>query len=215
MKILWKEWHQQKWLIIAGLLAGITLPIFEWFHNRQDNSPNNTTETGSIAILACGVLFAIILSAASTHCDLKKGTDNFWQSKPLTAHKLFITKFLTAAILLLLAFLFVQSIDFITNSRRDSFPILARTALTLTYPIALIMFSLTMFLMAIIRDTAKTVLLAIWAALLIYFLPLLTNTLQWLNIFEVMKDLSRTCPEYLRYLLFVTFAVICSASSIF
>ncbi|MBN2455279.1 MAG: hypothetical protein JXB29_01880 [Sedimentisphaerales bacterium] len=269
MQLLWKEWRQQKWLILVGSLAGITLPIFEWLNNSKFKPQINNTETGSIAVLICGVLFAIILSAASTHHDLKKGTDNFWQSRPLTTHKLFITKFLIAAILLFLAFLFVQSIDFVTHSRQDSFPTLARAALTYTYPIALIAFSLTMFLIAIMRDTAKAVLLAIWAALLIYFLPLLTNTLHWLNIFEVMDQPSMTLsiidyliwltslpenighgvsinrpawmphnfyqvidskvqvsnaknlwyiitsPEYLRYLLFVTFTAIASALCIF
>jgi len=269
MKILWKEWHQQKRLILAGSLAGITLPIFEWFNNRQFNPQINNTETGSIAVLACGALFAIILSAASSHHDLKKGIDNFWQSKPLKTRKLFITKLLLASVMIFFAFLFVQSIDFITHSRQGYFPALARAVLAYTYPIALVMFSLTIFLMVIVRDVAKTVLLAIWAALLIYFLPLLTNTLQWLNFFKVIDQPSRTpsiidyfvwltllpskidcgvsiarpawmphnfyqitdaelevnnirnlwyiviSPEYLRYLLFVTLAIITSATSIF
>jgi hypothetical protein len=58
--------------------------------------------------------------------------------------------------------------------------------------------------MVIVRDIAKTVLLAIWAALLIYFLPLLTNTLQWLNFFKVIDQPSRT-PSIIDYFVWLTF----------
>ncbi|GAG42652.1 unnamed protein product, partial [marine sediment metagenome] len=54
-------------------------------------------------------------------------------------------------------------------------------------PLALMLFSLTMFLVVVLRDNAKAVLIAIWATLLVYFLPLLIGGLGWMSVFEQLE----------------------------
>lgn len=191
MKILWKEWHQQRWLFLFGCLAGITLPIFEMFGNAKYRS-TSPTGMGGAAVMVCGALFAIILAVATTYNDSKKGLDNFWQSKPLHIWKLFAVKFILGAVVLSTSFLFVMSLDFWSEYKlHQQIDQTAWTGFCYTYPIALFLFAATMFLLVVLRDSAKTVLLAIWLALLIYFLPLLIGSLGWLNIFEQLDGSNR------------------------
>ena len=171
MRLLWKEWQQQKWIIICGLLAGIAFPAMEcllvWKLNGEFR-----TDTGSGAVVCCGALFAIILAIATMHHDIRRGVDSFWQSKPIRAWKLLTVKFLLAAFLLYLIFLAVISLDVLTHYSRSNMASFAWRAFWYTYPIALLLFALSVLLMAVTRDAAKTAFLAIWAMLLIYFLPL-------------------------------------------
>ena len=184
MKILWKEWHQQRWLFFSGCLAGISLPALECllFWTR---SHGFKTDMGGAVLSCAGALFAIVLAIATAHHDTKRGTDDFWHSKPVRLSKIFTVKILLAAVLLLLAFLLTISLDFITHYRRDrDMSFFAWQAFCYTYPIAVVLFAFTMLLVVVVRDNAKAALLAIWAGLLIYFLPLLSGSLGWMNIFE-------------------------------
>lgn len=183
MKVLWKEWQQQKWLFLVGCLAGISFPILESLLHWKKRGEFRT-DIGSAVLLVCGAIYAIILSVATTHDDTKKGVDNFWQSKPTKTGHLFVTKFLLASALLLLVFLTTISLDIITNFTPRNFPSFPWATFCYTYPISLMLFAATMFLVVIIRDTAKAVLIAIWIALMLYFLPLLIGSLEWMNIFE-------------------------------
>ncbi len=186
MMILWKEWRQQRWLFVLGCLAGITVPIFDGVASLR-HTETFRSDAGSAVVLSCGGLFAIILAIATTHYDTRKGVDDFWQSRPLKAWKLFTTKFLLAAIVLCAAFMFTLSLDFATHLERNSSAAFAWLAFCYTYPIALLLFSVAMLFVVLLRDSAKAVLLAIWAALLVYFLPLLVPWLGWMNLFEQME----------------------------
>ena len=201
MKTLWKEWHQQKWLFLVFCIAGIALPIFQvstiWFRNG-----NFRSNLGRGVVLGFGALFAILLSIATTNSDAKKGVDNFLLSKPIRVYKLFVTKIVLAAVLLLIAFLFVSSMDFVSDSKHSSVASFAWVAICYTYPIALMLFAVTMFLVVVLRDTAKAVLMAIWVALMVYFLPLLVGSLGWINIFEQL-DNTYNRPSVVRYLIWL------------
>jgi len=186
MKVLWKEWQQQKWLFLIGCLGGISFPILESFLNWK-NSGELRTDIGSAVLLVCGVLYAIILSVATTHSDTKKGIDNFWESKPAKVGRLFVTKSLLAAALLLLVFLATISLDVMTNFPPNNFASFSWVAFCYTYPISLMLFAVAMFLVVVIRDCARAVLLSIWIGLLIYFLPLLVGSMEWMNIFEQLN----------------------------
>jgi hypothetical protein len=187
MKLLWKEWQQQKWIIFSGLLAGVSFPVFEcllvWNRNGYFR-----TDTGSGVLLAGGAIFAVILAIATMHHDIRKGVDSFWQSKPVRIWKLFTVKFLLGALLLYVIFLATISLDLITHFSRDNNFSFAWAALCYTYPIGLCLFGLSMFIMVLTRDAAKTAFLAIWAGLLIYFLPLMFRGLEWMNIFERLNN---------------------------
>ena len=163
MKILWKEWQQQKWLFLFGCLAGIFVPVFEMLESGRHRGVYRTN-SGSAVVLVLGAAFAIILSVATTYADTRKGLDNFWQSKPIRIWRLFVTKFVVGALVLLIGFLFIMSLDFWSKYQlRNQIDEFAWAALCHTYPIALMLFAATMFLIVLLRDAAKTVLLAIWA----------------------------------------------------
>lgn len=187
MKTLWKEWCQQKWLFVLFCITGISFPILDVITNWPRYGKIHS-DYGSAVVVGLGVLFAIILSIATTNSDVKKGVDNFLLSRPVRVHKLFITKIVLAAVLLFIAFLFVSSLDFASASKNHRFPSFAWTAICYTYPVALMLFAVTMFLVVLLRDTAKAVLMAIWVTLMVYFLPLLVSGLEWMNIVEHLSN---------------------------
>ena len=199
MKLLAKEWQQQKWLFLIGSLAGITFPAFVMFLSWQDQSELGAGDMGLGVVLTCGALFAIILSTATTFADTRKGLDSFWQSKPIRPRQLLGVKFALGAVLLLITFVFVISLDlWRTLQKGQGINPYAWSGLCYTYPIALVMFAATMLLVVVLRDPAKAFLLAIWLALLIYFLPLLVGGLEWMNIF-VQMDSATQRPSLAQY----------------
>ena len=200
MKILLKEWHQQKWWFLFGCLAGVAFPAFECYLWCQNNQTDKIQTSFGSGIVACiGAFYAIILAIATTHHDTKKGTDDFWRSKPVHIWKLLAVKFIFGGCILFISFLFVMSLDFWSRLVHNEFPRDAWRVFCYTYPIALFMFAATMCLLVVLRDSAKTVLLAIWLALLIYFVPLLIGSLDWMNVFEQI-DNSRGRPSLLEHI---------------
>jgi len=200
MKLLWKEWQQQRWLFFGGCLAGISFPFLEcllnWRAGRQFH-----TDMGSAVVVVAGPFFALILAVAATQYDVKKGLDNFWPSRPIPIWRLFAAKFIVGSLVLLITLLLVMSLDFASkfklHHQLDQF---AWAGFYYTYPLALFLFAAAMFLLVVLRDAAKTVLLVIWLALLIYCLPLLLGSLDWMNVFEQLGD-ARHRPSLLRYFL--------------
>ncbi len=212
MMILWKEWRQQRPLFLLGCLAGIIFPVFEVLFELEPGYERGTNFGGFI-VFVFGAFFAILLAVATTYSDLQKGIDDFWQSKPLKSLRLFIVKFLLASVVLLASFLFVMSPDMITafftsyKFASDSWAVFF-----FTYPIALMMFAVAMFFTVLLRDSAKAVLMAIWVALLVYFLPLLVRQLNWLNVFEQFGDILRV--SVLRFLPFAIFTIVVSITCV-
>lgn len=217
MQLLWKEWRQQKQLFLLGCLAGISFPVFELLVYYKVSHEFGSTGLGNGIVGVFGAFFAVLLAVATTNADIKKGVDDFWQSKPVKTWKLFAVKFLVGAVILAVSFIFVMSIDFTTSfliRNRSAYP--AWRIFCCTYPRALMLFTVTMFFCVLLRDSAKAVLLAIWAGLFVYFLPILVGWLNWFNVFEQLES-SRNLSE-LQYLPFLAvcmaIAILCIALSV-
>jgi hypothetical protein len=202
MRLLWKEWQQQKWIIFFGFIAGISFPAFVCFDTWK-NHGRFSTDTGGGTLLLGGALFAIILAIATMHHDIRKGTDIFLQSKPVGLRQFYSIKFLLAAVLLYITFLAVISLDIgAAVHEKESFSF-TWAAFCHTYPVALLLFALSMFMMAITRDAAKAAFLSIWAMLLIYFLPLMFRGMEWMNLFEQIDNAYQR-PSIIQYLIWLS-----------
>jgi hypothetical protein len=191
MKILWKEWRQQRWFLLAGGLLGILLPVSTVVQalSRHQTTPISLSIGGGV-ILTFGGLFALILAVATTYDDVRRGVDDFWQSKPVNPRRVFRTKLLLGALGLLGCFLFAESLDWITHIKNyRQLPMFSWVALCYAWPLAVMIFSVTMCFTVLLRDATRAVLLSIWFALLVYFLPLLLRGLAWLNLFEQTQNI--------------------------
>jgi ABC-type transport system involved in multi-copper enzyme maturation permease subunit len=172
MKTLAKEFHQQKWMLLggclAGCLAGLAFLFLDYFSSRE------IFPRGFIEVLFAGAFFAILLAAATTWHDARRGAGDFILSKPFNCRRIFVTKVALAALLLLLAMLIMTSGDFLLyfmgNVHKGFLFSATYLAIWLTWPIAVMLFALTMFLVVVTQDSAKSVLMAIGAELLAYFL---------------------------------------------
>jgi ABC-type transport system involved in multi-copper enzyme maturation permease subunit len=160
-------------MLLGGCLAGLAFPLLEYV-TLHENVPGS----GALVVLFAGAFFAIILAAATTWHDARRGAGDFMLSKPFNCRHIFVTKVALAALLLLLAMFIMISIDlaFLPNFSGDVHPndllFFAYLAIWLTWPIAVMLFALTMFLVVVTQDSAKSILMAIGAELLAYFLLL-------------------------------------------
>ena len=188
MNLIWKEWRQQRLLFLVGCLLALIGPLADvarWLSAGQ----MGVSKTGSFIVMIFGAAYALILAAATTQDDVRHGISDFWQSRPVSIARLFTTKMVVGAGLLLVGFLLIQGLDLsarVFSASTYAFTDEAWTILTVTWPAAVLLFAVTMFLTALMRDPARSVLGAVWFGLLLYFLPVLTSGLKWLNIFDII-----------------------------
>jgi len=91
MKMVWKEWRQQRLLFLLFCAAGIAFSLFEVIISWRQ-SGNFHSDVGSGVVVGLGGFFAILLSIATTNSDVKKGVDNFLLSRPIGAYRIFVSK---------------------------------------------------------------------------------------------------------------------------
>ncbi|MFA5863969.1 MAG: hypothetical protein WC975_04700 [Phycisphaerae bacterium] len=192
MKIIWKEIRQQRLFVVLGVLLGLIWPVIRLitiYINRYQ-SPILYTSEGSVAVLIGGVFFAVILGIHSTFDDFRPGRDSFWQSKPISPTRLILVKYFVGLMSLLLVFLIVLSIDFITalQNERSYYLPFCWSVLTWTFPVAGMFFALSIFLTVLLREPAKAVFIAVWFGLIFYFSPLLVRWLMPVSIFYAMDN---------------------------
>jgi hypothetical protein len=186
MNLLWKEWRQQRMFLLGGALLGFFFPLLNAFWTLNQHQGFHTG-MGAMLVICIGSFFALILGVSTAADDLRPGISTFWQSRTVSIRKLLTTKLLVGAAVLLIAFLITESLDFITSQYlfvTDR----AWQTLTLAWPVAVMIFSVTVFLLVLICDSAKAILLAIWFGLLFYFLPLVLPGLGWINFFERVQE---------------------------
>ena len=200
--IIWKEWRQQRGVFLWGTLACLVLPVFEMlFHWQQGDDIQS--EIASTIVGLFGPVLAMILAAATAWQDTDKGLAVFWQSRPVRPGGLFAAKLLVGAAVLCASFLIIISLEMVSTALPGKMPgrnpfgfpwgIFANTL-----PVSVLLFSLTVFFVVLLRDMLKAVLLSVWAALLLYFAPLLVGPLRWLNIIERMGN--NKVPSLMQYL---------------
>jgi hypothetical protein len=194
--VVWKEWRQQRMLVmgVVGLIA-ITMVVMTLTVSIKRGEfliPSWYGHGGGL-VAGVGAIFAIVLAAVTSGIDLRKGTDNFWRSRPVSEAKVFWVKFVMGAVVMLglfLSLIFLDQIHLLQNWPWDQRVFRAESWILFcyTYPIAVAVFGVTLFAMVLTRDTAKAAMLATFFGLLLYFLPLLTSKLTWMNIFEQDND---------------------------
>jgi len=201
--IIWKEWRQQRPIFFWGTLACLVLPVFEMFYRWQQGY-GIQSETASAIVGFAGPVLAMILAAATAWQDTDRGLAVFWQSRPVRPGRLFASKLLVGAAVLCASFLIVISLEMVTSAlpaengiSRTPFGFAWRVFAN-TLPVSVLLFSLTVFFVVLLRDMLKAVLLSVWAALLLYFAPLLIGPLRWLNIIERMSN--DKVPSVMQYL---------------
>jgi hypothetical protein len=196
MRILWKEWRLQRWLLFWFIILGLAFSFGELAVSRE--SPHGRqVHSGAIIVFSLGAFYAMLLALRSTAGDFGR-TVEFWQSKPVSFLRLLTTKYVLGAGVLLVLFAITLSLDFIFSGSNDDgqrrFPWIAWQAFCYTYPIALLTFSLGMFLVIMLQDVVKAAMICIWIVLMLYFLPFLNPLLEWMNIFEQLRHKHSASP---------------------
>lgn len=183
MQLIWKEWRQQRLIFGLGCILGVLFPLAEGLSNWKLRGEFRSDMGGGI-ILGLGALFALIVATATTYDDVRRGVSDFWASRPVSVGRLLTVKLAAGAVLLGVAFLLTGSMGFVGSHGNDYYRGFAWNAITLTWPIAVMIFSAAIFFTVVLRDAARAVLVTIWVGLLVYFVPLLVNGLGWLSVFS-------------------------------
>jgi hypothetical protein len=185
MMLLWKEWRQQRWVLLCGCLCGLIPPLFELCWGLLTGRGVPVVDVGGPTVLWGGAFFAPILAIAATQADLGRDLPDFWQSRSVSPARLFLVKYAVAAAGLFVCFGVVVSPDLLTFHWHDGklqfLPFGPVHAICLSLPLALMMLGLTVFLVVLTRDATKSMLLATWFGLLFCCLPFLLGGPAWIN----------------------------------
>src|SRR3972149_6014538 len=110
MKTIWKEWRQQRGMVVFGICVGIIWPLIEMAINYSTRKVW-FTNWGSGIVAGGGAIFAVFLAMATGYADLRPGIDTFWQTRPVRIGLIFLVKLLLGMFLLAVAFAVVMVPD--------------------------------------------------------------------------------------------------------
>ena len=189
--LLWKAWRDLRWFIIGGWL-GIFIPsLVDTLHNLH--LPEDAYNSGFITsfpaalILFFGAAWAIFMAITLTCTDSSEPAYTFWRSRPISPLRFVAIKYLSGLLSLalvtvpsLLVELVMYAFKFQTQAINE-FPLMVLFCHSWT--LALV-FSFAFLLGVLSRRAVSTSMLAIAAALFIYFGTLLLPFLSHLSPFQ-------------------------------
>src|SRR5687768_18450856 len=99
--MIWKEYREMKWFLLAGLFFFLLFPALEGLNNLLRDG-DFYTDAPEGMVLGFGGLLAIIIAVGATCRDLQPKLQIFWQSRPLTLSGLLITKYIAGLVVMLM-----------------------------------------------------------------------------------------------------------------
>ena len=201
--LLWKEYREQRWFLLAALVIFCGFPLIE-ATGRYLRPPTATTpgfpapepefysDSALGLVLGLGGVLAIFVGVGCTTRDLRDELHVFWRSRPVGVGAWMGVKFLAGAFTVLAActiplLMQLAMMTLAADWRQYDATTIAGTVGVYSFTLLLI-FSVAFCLGCLIRHTTHAALLAMAAMLLIFFLPVLVRPLAPLSVFNVMND---------------------------
>ncbi|NLX60558.1 MAG: hypothetical protein GXY74_15890 [Phycisphaerae bacterium] len=206
--LLWREWRENRWFLYAGLLLLLIIPAVG-LRPVPLSSPdpyaasNHMVGVRQIADITCafavilGGLLAVVVGVAAGCRDMRGRVSDFWRSRPVTLGSWLSARYLAGLATVLVAtsvpLLAVWVLLLVAE------PIMnysggyacANGILAYVVPHAALLaliYSLAMLLGVLVRRPSHAAILAIAAALMVYFLPILVPPLGTLNFWNFIEN---------------------------
>jgi ABC-type transport system involved in multi-copper enzyme maturation permease subunit len=197
LALVWKESREQLWFLLAGIALFFAPPLYEavvrysrgWGTHGVFYSNN-----GVAMVLGVGGLFAVMLAVAATCRDLGSRVETFWLSRPIGAGRLLASKFVVGLAVLLAVTCGVLVMQMAMQAQsgypgqhlrdNEAASMLFFHTFTLTF-----VYSVSFLMGCLVRQSARSALLAVVAGVLVYFLPIVLPPLNSVSVFRLMIDL--------------------------
>jgi len=199
--LLWKEWREIRWFLVAGAAIFIGWPLLEAAGNYLTGRGFYSADMPKVMALFLGGPFAILVAVGVTCRDLKEEITYFWQSRPVSIRRWAVTKYLVglAVVLIVLCVPLVMKI-FVMKAEHELGQ-LSGILTCHTFTVILI-YSISFLAGCLIRMPVYAVIFSGALAILVYFLPVLIPPLENLSVFNIMMQSSRYNIDLLRYIAF-------------
>jgi hypothetical protein len=183
--LLWKEWREIRWFLVAGAAIFIGWPLLEAVGNYRLGRGFYSTDMPEAIALLLGGPFAILVAVGVTCRDLKGKIACFWQSRPVSIRRWAVTKYLVglAVVLIVLCVPLVMKI-FVMRAEHELGQ-LSGILTCHTFTVILI-YSISFLAGCLIRMPVYAVIFSGALALLVYFLPILAPPLESFSVFNIM-----------------------------
>ncbi len=181
--LTWKEYRQIRWFLIIGLAIFLIFPLYEdidsYIHGYK-----HSYQMSAIMAVFFGGIFTIFVAVAITTADLRTKLDTFWLSRPINPLKLLTIKYIIGltTTLLVISLPIIIQICFLRVSDFTVKPLYNNTFTLIT------IYSTAFIIGCLARKPVYATMLAVAAALLIYFLPVLIPPLRFLCPSEILLN---------------------------
>jgi len=188
--LLWKEWREICWFLIAGAVIFVGWPLLEALANyrfRQSFSSGTPEEM----VLLFGGAFAIFVAVGVTCRDLREAIACFWQSRPVAIWRWVVTKYLVGlAVVLVVLCVPVAIQDWMAKQAAGSeYQVRQLSNILTCHTFTLILiYSVSFAIGCLIRIPVYAVILSAALALLVYFLPMLVPPLESFSVFNIIMQ---------------------------
>jgi hypothetical protein len=183
--LLWKEWREIRWFLVAGAAIFIGWPLLEAVGNYLTGRGFYSADMPEAIALLLGGPFAILVAVGVTCRDLKEEITCFWQSRPVSIRRWAVTKYLVglAVVLIVLCMPLVMKI-FIMRAEHELGQL--SSILTCHTFTVILIYSISFLAGCLIRMPVYAVIFSGALALLVYFLPILAPPLESFSVFNIM-----------------------------
>jgi ABC-type transport system involved in multi-copper enzyme maturation permease subunit len=191
---LWKEWRQQRWFLLAGVvlfwlipLGGVVIELYAT--TSMDRIAKEMLALQNTMTLSFGGLFAIILAVGVICSEFDRNLLLFWQSRPITLTQWLIIKYLFGLGILIISCILCFAVSIGTINIFIRLEYLQELATAMYHSFTLLLIYSTAFLIGtLVRQNVQAVILSVGAGLLIYFLPVIFPPLSDLSLFNIIAE---------------------------
>ncbi|MBN1344409.1 MAG: ABC transporter permease [Phycisphaerae bacterium] len=192
--LIWKEWREQRWFLLAGLGFFLALPLTQIFGWNMDDATLIYVRVTGDMVLCLGGLMAVLVGVGTATRDSKPSLETFWRSQPVSPLIAFLVKYAAGLVTTLLAcclpVLVTLTIRYVccpyVGDFRPAHPLPYGVLGMHTFCWALI-FSIAFLLGSLVRRASHAAVLSVGAALLVYFLPIVLPPLRWFSVLNLME----------------------------
>jgi hypothetical protein len=188
--LLWKEWREVRWFLIAGVAIFVGWPLLEALANYRFRQSFSSGAPEGMVLLFGGA-FAIFVAVGVTCRDLREAIACFWQSRPVAIWRWVVTKYMMGlAVVLVVLCVSVAIQDWMAKQVAGSeYQVRQLSNILTCHTFTLILiYSLSFVVGCLIRIPVYAVILSAALALLVYFLPMLVPPLESFSVFNIIMQ---------------------------
>lgn len=185
--LLWKEWREVRWFLVAGVAIFIGWPLLEALGNYLQSHKFYSADMPEAMALLLGGPFAILVAVGVTCRDLKEKITYFWQSRPVSIRRWVTTKYLVGLVVVLIVLCVPLVLKIFITRAEHELGELSGILTCHTFTVILI-YSISFFAGCLIRTPVYAAIFSGALALLVYFLPILAPPLESFSVFNIMME---------------------------